>query len=195
MPEKKSKKFSYADDWVIVTRHKILEVTEEILTTELTPLGEYFRKWRLQINVSKTEASYFHLNNKMANRELQIYFEDNLIAHNKNPKYLGVTFDRTQSFKQHISKVNAKLKMRNNIMQKLCGTTWESLASTLHCSALGLVYAIAEHFARVWVNNPYVKIIDAQVNNTMRIISQTIRSTPIYWLPVLSRIAPPRLHR
>lgn len=34
-----------------------------------------------------------------------------------------------------------------------------------------------------------------QLNNTMRIISGTIRSTPKEWLPVLSNIPPPQLRR
>jgi len=34
-----------------------------------------------------------------------------------------------------------------------------------------------------------------QLNSTMRLISDTLRSTPLPWLPVLSNIEPPALRR
>ena len=36
---------------------------------------------------------------------------------------------------------------------------------------------------------------DVQLNSTMRLISGTLRSTPLPWLPVLSNIEPPALRR
>lgn len=91
MPETRSRKFGYADDWAITTSHKDIDVTENVLTNVLTILCAYFRKWRLQPNATKTEVSTFDLNNKMANRELRVYFDNNLLSHNRHPKYLGVT--------------------------------------------------------------------------------------------------------
>jgi len=34
-----------------------------------------------------------------------------------------------------------------------------------------------------------------QLNSTMRLVSDTLRSTPLPWLPVLSNIEPPALQR
>lgn len=195
MPKTKSKKFGYADDWALTTQTKTMEEAEEILTEDLEAMGSYFRKWRLQPNASKTEVTCFHLNNKMAERKLNVYFENTLLTHNKNPRYLGVTLDRTLSFNVHISKTVEKLKTRNNIIQKLCGSTWGASASTLRSSAMGLVYSVAEYCAPVWLNSAHVKKIDAQLNNTMRMIAGVIKSTPTQWLPVLSHIPPPHLRR
>ena len=35
--------------------------------------------------------------------------------------------------------------------------------------------------------------VDVQLNSTMRLISGTLRSTPLPWLPVFSNIEPPDL--
>lgn len=102
-----------------------MEVTEQVLTSDLSVLAEYFRKWRLKPNVCKTEAPCFHLNNRVANRELEVYFEGRRLPRNRQLTYLGVTLDRTLSFKVHPTKLAAKMRTRNNILQKLCGTTWE----------------------------------------------------------------------
>lgn len=195
MPDTTSTKFGYADDWALITQTQSMEVAEGILNRDLEVMGNFFRLWRLQPNASKTEVACFHLNNKMAERKLNVLFDNLLLKHNKNPKYLGVILDRTLSFKDHLTKTAEKLKSRNNIIQKLCGSTWGALTSTLRSSALGLVYSAAEYCAPVWINSAHVKKVDAQLNNTMRMITGTIRSTPTQWLPVLSNIPPPHLRR
>ncbi|KAG5865230.1 hypothetical protein JTB14_013650 [Gonioctena quinquepunctata] len=67
MPETRSRKFGYADDWTLATGHRDSGIAGNTLTSDLTALSEYFRKWRLQPSATKTEVSVFHLNNKMAN--------------------------------------------------------------------------------------------------------------------------------
>ncbi|CAH2004947.1 unnamed protein product [Acanthoscelides obtectus] len=42
--------------------------------------------------------------------------------YSKTPRHLGVTLDRKLAFKQHISKIAAKLKTGNNIPQKFLNT-------------------------------------------------------------------------
>lgn len=131
MPHTSSRKFGYADDWVLATQHKNFEVMEATLSSDLVTLSTYFRKWRLQPNPTKTEATCFHLCNKSAGRRLDVRFEGNRLQHNEYPKYLGVTLDRTLTYKRHLENTAAKLKTRNNILHKLCGTTWGSSADTV----------------------------------------------------------------
>nr|CAI5856365.1 unnamed protein product [Callosobruchus analis] len=45
------------------------------------------------------------------------------------------------------------------------------------------------------MNSAHTKKIDAQLNNTMRVVSGTTRSTPTSWLPILSHIPPADLPR
>ena len=58
----------------------------------------------------------------------------------------------------------------------LCGTSWGLSASTLRNSALGLVYSAAEYCFLVWINSRHTKKVDEELNNTMRIISGTLKS-------------------
>ncbi|KAI5720904.1 hypothetical protein M8J77_013078 [Diaphorina citri] len=83
---------------------------------------------------------------------LKVTLDGQLLNHNHTPKYLGVTLDRTLSFKTHLEKSAAKLKSRNNIIQKLCGSKWGSSSHVLRTSALSLVYSAAEYCAPVWMN-------------------------------------------
>jgi hypothetical protein len=60
-------------------------------------------------------------------------------------------------------------------------------------AATQIVYSTAEYCALVWLNSVHTNKIDIQLNNTMRIISGTVKSTQLQWLPVLANIAPPKL--
>jgi len=66
---------------------------------------------------------------------------------------------------------------------------------TLRTSALALVYSAAEYASPVWLNSSHCNEIDVQLNHSMRIISGTVKSTPIEWLPVLCNILPPHIRR
>ena len=195
LPQTPSRKFMYADDLALATQHSNMGNIEASLSADLDILSDYFRKWRLTPSTAKTETCCFHLNNRLASTSLKVTLNGTVLRHNHNPKYLGVTLDRTLSFNKHLTNLAAKLRTRNNILYKLAGSTWGADAPTLRTSALGLVFSTAEYCASAWINSPHVRKIDTVLNQTMRIITGSIKSTPIEWLPVLSHIEPPRVRR
>ena len=77
---------------------------------------------------------------------------------------------------------------------KLAGSTWGASTNTLRSSALALCYS-AEYCAPVWSSSAHTSRVDVQLNSTMRLISGTLCSTLLPWLPVLSNIEPPALRR
>ena len=79
----------------------------------------------------KTISSLFHLHKTSANRELSVYLDGQRLPHECHPTYLGVTLDRTLSYREHLTKTAGKLKNRNNLLMKLAGSTWGASANTL----------------------------------------------------------------
>ena len=53
----------------------------------------------------------------------------------------------------------------------------------------------AVYCAPVWSRSAHTSQVDVQLNSTMQLISGTLCSTPLPWLPVLSNIEPPALRR
>ncbi|KAF0721713.1 Uncharacterized protein FWK35_00024114 [Aphis craccivora] len=190
-----SRKFIYADDITLASQYNKFEVTEEILTNDLKLISDYLHKWRLIPNTDKTVVTTFHLNNRLSKYKLQIKFGGKSLEYDPTPKYLGVTLDRQLTYKHHIENTAVKLKTRNNIIHKLAGSSWGAAMPTLRTSALALVYSAAEYASPVWLNSSHCSKIDVQLNHSMRIISGTVKSTPIEWLPVLCNILPPHIRR
>ena len=100
------------------------------------------------------------------------------------------TSDVVTSHQQHLTKTAGKLQSRNNLLMKLAGSSWGANANTLRSSALALCYSAAEYCCPVWQRSTHISLVDAQLHSSMRLISGTVWSTPLPWLPVLTNIEP-----
>ena len=195
LPPTESLKFGYADDWTLATQSKTFSHLESTLSLDIEHLNEYFDYWKLRLNAKKTVATCFHLDNKQAARKLKVTLAGDVLVHDFAPKYLGVTLDRSLTYKKHTENVRAKVKSRCNIISKLAGTDWGAPAPVLRTSAIALVYSVAEYCVPVWGRCAHVQHVDTQLNIAMRTVSGALRPTNINWLPVLSSIEPPQIRR
>jgi hypothetical protein len=120
---------------------------------------------------------------------MDIQFAGTGVQHVDHPKYLGVTFDRSLIYNPHLTKTGKKVAARVNLLRKLAGTNWGASAETLRTASLALVC----NCAPVCLNSVHTNKIDVQLNNALRIISGTVKSTQLQWLPVLANFAPAKL--
>ena len=133
LPETTSRKYGYADDLAIILRRPSWKEMEEGLNKDMTILVDYLRKWRLQLSVGKTVSAAYHLNNREAKRELDVFVDNKRLVCQQAPKYLGVRLDRMLNFKQHLEEVAGKVTSRVALIHRLVGTTWG--ASAKHCGS------------------------------------------------------------
>lgn len=115
-----------------------------------------------------------------------------VLQHEHCPVYLGVTLDQTISLREHLAKTTAKVRHRNQLLSKLAGTSWGFDASTLRITALSLCDSAAKYYCLVVGAHGQ---IGRRFNDAMRIVTATVRSTQVTWIPVLANIPPPHLRR
>ena len=148
---------------------------EEGLNKDMTILVDYLRKWRLQLSIGKTVSAAYHINNREAKRELEVFVDNKRLVFQQAPKYLGVRLDRMLNFKQHLEEVAGKVTSRVALIRRLAGTTWGASAKTLRISTQALVFPAAEYCAPVWRRSPHVKKVDVAINSSLRTISGCLK--------------------
>ena len=137
----------------------------------------------------------FHLNNHEAKRDLHITWEGKKLENTPFPVYLGVTLDRTLSFREHVIKLKKKLSTRNNILDKLANSTWGADPLTLKTTAMAVCFSTAEYCSPVWTRSAHAHKVNVELNRACRTITGTLRATPLQSLYRLASIPPPQVRR
>jgi Reverse transcriptase (RNA-dependent DNA polymerase) len=96
---------TFADDTAIFVSSKDPKVVCDVLQRHLDSLSTYFKKWKIKINASKTQAIYF--TRCWAPRKLPSTFikiGGHPIPWSTEVKYLGVTLDKKLTFASHMAR-------------------------------------------------------------------------------------------
>ena len=121
----------FADDLALWTQSSDIDEAESSMQKALDVLENWSKKWKLEINVEKTEVTYFSNDNQEAKHQPYLELFGEVLNYNPYPRFLGVTFDRQLTFNGHIDILVKKVKTRLKIMQTLKGKTWGQNRSDL----------------------------------------------------------------
>ena len=87
-------------------------------------LERWSEHWCLPLNPSKCEASFFSVDPHQANLQPNLLLLGSRVRFNPTPTFLGVTFDRTLSFTQHVSSLKAKFFPRLEALRCMYASSW-----------------------------------------------------------------------
>lgn len=190
-----SEHFLYADDLAVAVQDRNFENIEQKLEQALATMSKYYKENSLRPNPSKTQVCAFHLHTRSAGRKLRINWEGSALQHEEKPRYLGVTLDRSLTYKHHCLKTKQKVATRNHLLRKLCGSKWGANPIVLRTTAQALCYSTGEYASPVWSRSAHAKHVDVALNETCRIITGCMKPTPTENLYKAAGFAAPSTRR
>ena len=116
-------------------------------------LVDYIRNWRIQLSIGKTVSVAYHLNNREANRELDVFVDNKRLVFQQASKNLGVRLDRMLNLKQHLEEVTGKVTTRISLIRHIAALLLqpgEPLPKKLRISTHAVVFPVAE--CCVWLS-------------------------------------------
>ena len=106
--------------------------------------------------------------------------------------YLGVKFDKRQTWKPHITQAEGKARKKLAMMRKLAGTSWGASEQILKTVYQGTVRPHLEYNSTAWSTTAKTnqQALDKVQNQALRIITGATKSTPISFMEKLTGIQP-----
>ena len=110
-------------------------------------------------------SAAFHLKNKEVKCELKVKYNNETLPFCWDPKYLGVTLDRSLTYQRHLESLRKKLTSRVALRRRLAVSGWGAGATTLRVAALAMVHSTTENSALVWCRSAHTRLIDPAISN------------------------------
>ena len=137
-----SQKYAYADDLALLYASRNWMAVEDTLSQDMTTLQLISRLGRRKLSNTNRLTAAFHLNNREAKRELNVYNNGNLLPTCPVPTYLWVKLDRSLTFRHHLEVLRKKTLHTSNAVEATCGIWMGCRCQDIAhlCSFLGLLH-------------------------------------------------------
>ena len=169
----------YADDLVLWCTEEYATTATYRMQQALDKLTAWTNTWCVTINKEKSSATLFSLSTKT--KAGHLHLENTPLLYEDQQTYLGVTFDKRLTWKQHVQNAEAKARRKINIMRKLAGTQWGANERILKSVYQGSVRPHLEYGSSSWMTaaQTHQQTLQRVQNQALRIITGAMRSTPI----------------
>jgi len=124
----------FADDMNVWTSCKKYRVANVRLQRALTEIERWCSKWRIKINVAKTQLLPFTNRRNVGftqNLNLTLFGQKLVCSPNNEAKILGITYDWGLSLVKHCERKAATASKKTNLLRALRGRTWGANRRTM----------------------------------------------------------------
>lgn len=166
----------FADDTAIFATHFNPGTVQNALNIHLSNLSVWFRRWKLKVNASKTEAIHFvgiktlpaALKKKIYNMELR--FDGFTFRAREKIRYLGMYFDKFFKYNCHIDTMIDKAERSRHALSRLIGSRLVSTKSK-NLIYKSYIKPVLTYASEIWAGS---KAISAHKFETLRIFERKI---------------------
>ena len=114
-------------------------------------------------------------------KHVKIMLDDVELQHTDSITYLGVTFDKRQTWRNHINSTEAKARRKLALLRKLAGTQWGAAETVLKNVYIRAIRPHLEYGSTMFTSasKSTLYMLDKVQNQAMRLITGAMKSTPI----------------
>ena len=139
----------YADDICVTVIGDTVEVAARKLSKFLESVDAWGKENRVRFDKQSDKCGYM-IFSKRAKPSQEVKFGDQSLSRQQSHKYLGVIFDESLTFSEHIARVKAKSWSAYHAIRKVVGNEWGATTKTVMRLYEGLVRPILEAACVVW---------------------------------------------
>ena len=157
---------------------------------------EWSSKWRLPLNPLKCETSFFSLDPYQSRIQPSLYILNTPLKFNPHPTFLGVTLDRTLSFKHHVLSLRKKFHSRFRAFRSIASASWGPSKESLCTLYKAFVRPILIYASPGWFpfSSPtHITSVEKMHRFSCRVITGCLSSTPIPLLHIEALLPPLRV--
>ena len=172
----------YADDIAVWAQDPNKVIAQEAVQDTVNLFGRWSQDHRLMLNPTKCEAAFFSTDTKEANWTPTISLNGQEFKFNRTPVFLGVTYDRTLSFRLQADAVKSRVLSRIRIMASLASKEWGWSRHSLKTIFMATVYSVL-HFCgpawQPWLAKTNLLILERVQNRALRCMTGQLQDTPL----------------
>lgn len=146
----------------------------------MNAVAHWADKWRMSLAADKCSTTLFTTTSVAAPRTLNIKLHGQTLPTDRNPKFLGITYDRLLSFTEHAKNASTSAKKRCGILGALSGSSWGPKWQDLRALYLTYVRPVLEYAGGAWMpgaSQTAIKHLDTAQRSAARIITGCTRNT------------------
>ena len=186
----------YADDLAIWASSPSVECATAVVQAALNRLVKWSSKWRLPLNPLKCETSFFSLDPYQSRIQPSLHILNTPLKFNPCPTFLGVTFDRTLSFKYHVLSLRKKFHSQFRAFRSIASASWGPSKESLCTLYKAFIRPILTYASPGWFpfSSPtHITSVERMHRSSCRVITGCLSSTPIPLLHIEALLPPLRV--
>ena len=138
---------------------------------------EYLQTCKLKLITTKTRSAVFHLNNREAKPELKVNHNNETLPLCPEPKNLGVTLDRSLTYRRHLESLRKKLTSPVTLLRRLADTGRGAATAILRSATSAPVHSTAEYCVPAWSRSAHTRLTNPAINDVLT------KTTNCDWMP------------
>ena len=172
----------YADDIAVWGQNKDKARAQEVVQEAVSRIANWSKSHKLVLNPSKCESTLFSTCPSEANWTPLIRIEENVLKVNPTPTFLGVTLDRTLTFRQHVTRIKSRVMNRIRILSTLASKEWGCSRPSLYRIYQATIHSVFHYCGPAW--QPWLAksnrtILERVQNRALRVLTGQLADTPL----------------